>query len=244
MEIRGSIALVTGANRGIGRAFVEALQMGDATRIYAAARNISSLANLAADDPQRIVPIPLDITDLDQVGDAAERCGDVNLLINNAGIALFAGVIAADNLDAARTEMEVNYFSTLAMCRAFAPILAANGGGVVVNMLTIGSVVNLPMLASYCASKAAAHSMTHAVRAELSAQGTHVVGVYPGPVDTDMSAGVDMPKSTPLEIAEAALDAVTKGLEDVYPGDMAASVRDGMVSDPKKLEKEFAAFLP
>ena len=244
MEIRGSIALVTGANRGIGRAFVEALQMGDATRIYAAARNVSSLADLAAGDPQRIVPVPLDITDLDQVGDAAERCGDVNLLINNAGIALFAGVIAADNLDAARTEMEVNYFGTLAMCRAFAPILAANGGGVVVNMLTIGSVVNLPMIASYCASKAAAHSMTHAVRAELSAQGTHVVGVYPGPVDTDMSAGVDMPKSTPLEIAEAALDAVTKGLEDVYPGDMAASVRDGMVSDPKKLEKEFAAFLP
>jgi len=244
MEIRGSIALVTGANRGIGRAFVEALQIGDATRIYAAARNVSSLADLAAGDPQRIVPIPLDITDLDQVGDAAKRCGDVNLLINNAGIALFAGVIAADNLDAARTEMEVNYFGTLAMCRAFAPILAANGGGVVVNMLTIGSVVNFPMIASYCASKAAAHSMTQAVRAELSAQGTHVVGVYPGPVDTDMSAGVDMPKSTPLEIAEAALDAVTKGLEDVYPGDMAASVRDGMVSDPKKLEKEFAAFLP
>ena len=244
MEIRGSIALVTGANRGIGRAFVEALQMGDSTRIYAAARNVSSLADLAAGDPQRIVPVPLDITDLDQVGDAAERCGDVNLLINNAGILVFTGVIAADNLDAARTEMEVNYFGTLAMCRAFAPILASNGGGVVVNMLTIGSVVNFPMIASYCASKAAAHSMTHAVRAELSAQGTHVVGVYPGPVDTDMSAGVDMPKSTPLEIAEAALDAVTKGLEDVYPGDMAASVRDGMVSDPKKLEKEFAAFLP
>ena len=244
MEIRGSIALVTGANRGIGRAFVEALQIGDATRIYAAARNVGSLENLAAGDPQRIVPIPLDITDLDQVGDAAKRCGDVNLLINNAGIALFAGVIAADNLDAARTEMEVNYFGTLAMCRAFAPILAASGGGVVVNMLTVGSVVNLPMVASYCASKAAAHSMTQAVRAELSAQGTHVVGVYPGPVDTDMSAGVDMPKSTPLEIAEAALDAVTKGLEDVYPGDMAASVRDGMVSDPKKLEKEFATLLP
>ncbi len=95
MEIRGSIALVTGANRGIGRAFVEALQMGDATRIYAAARNVSSLADLAAGDPQRIVPIPLDITDLDQVGDAAKRCGDVNLLINNAGILFFAGVIAA-----------------------------------------------------------------------------------------------------------------------------------------------------
>ncbi|MEE9140049.1 MAG: SDR family oxidoreductase [Alphaproteobacteria bacterium] len=241
MDITGSTALVTGANRGIGRAFVEELQQAGAARIYATARDVSTLAELASGDPQRVVPVPLDITDEGQIRDAAAMAGDVNLLVNNAGVAKFAGLIRAENLDAARTEMETNYFGALAMIRAFAPILGANGGGAIVNVLSIASRVNFPMLGSYSASKAAAHSMTQGVRAELSDRGTLVVGVYPGPVETDMVAGLTMPKAPPAEIVRAALEAVITGLEEVYPDPMATELRDGLASDPKSVEKRVAA---
>ena len=169
---------------------------------------------------------------------------DVDLLINNAGIAQYAGVIAADSLDAARAEMETNYFSTLEIIRAFAAVLKSNGGGAIVNLASIGSMVNIPALGSYCASKAAVHSMTQAVRAELAAQDTLVVGVYPGPVDTEMAAGFSMDKAPPSQIAEATLQAVAEGVEDVFPDAMASGVRDGLLGDGKSVEREFAAMLP
>ncbi len=244
MNIRGSVALVTGANRGIGRAFVEALQEQGAAKIYATARDVSSLAGLAANGGSEIVPIALDVTDAAQIRDVAARLRDVTLLINNAGIARFAGVIASDSLDAARAEMETNYFGTLTVIRAFAPVLAANGGGAIVNLASIGSLVNVPVLGSYCASKAAVHSMTHAVRAELAAQHTQVVGVYPGPIDTDMARPMDMEKTPPSAVAEAVFAALVAGEEDVYPDAMATDVRAKLIGDPKGVEREFATMLP
>lgn len=227
-RLQDKVALVTGANRGIGKAFVEALVKAGAARIYAAARNVTSVTSLVADDPGRIVAVTLDITDPVLVQDAAKRCGDVDLVVNNAGVLQRAPLIGAETLDGARTEMETNYFGALVMCRAFAPVLAANGGGAIINVLSLSSLVNFPSVGSYCASKAAAHSMTLGVRAELSRQGTQVVGVFPGPVDTDMSAPDTLPKAPPAQIAESALDAVIRGIADVYPDVMADDLRVGL----------------
>jgi NAD(P)-dependent dehydrogenase (short-subunit alcohol dehydrogenase family) len=181
MTLSGSTVLITGANGGIGRAYVEALLARGAAKIYVAARDTVSLRDLLAGGDPRLSPLPLDITDPDQVAAAAGIARDVTLLINNAGYAAFEGAIAAPDMDDARREMEVNYFGTLAMTRAFAPILAqtgkGGGGGTVVNMLSMLALVSLPMAATYAASKAAGLSLTRSLRAELAAQKTQVIGV-------------------------------------------------------------------
>jgi NAD(P)-dependent dehydrogenase (short-subunit alcohol dehydrogenase family) len=244
MRLEDAIALVTGANGGIGKYYVEALRTAGVSRIYAGARNPNSLANLAAIDSQRIIPMPLDITDEQSVIAAASECKDVNLLINNAGIGLLKGFISATDLSSARAEMEVNYFGTLAMCRAFAPVLQANGGGAIVNMLSILGKVNFPLNASYSAAKAAAILMTQGVRAELAAQGTLVVGVMPGTVDTEGSRNFPPPKVSPEVVAQEALQAVIDEVEDVYPGEQAKEMAAQLVKDPKALEKMMATMLP
>ncbi|MBW4510369.1 MAG: SDR family oxidoreductase [Scytonematopsis contorta HA4267-MV1] len=244
MQIKGAVALVTGANGGIGQNYVEALRNEGVERIYAGARNPDSLSKIVAIDSQRIIPIQLDVTDEQSVKAAANKCSDVTLLINNAGIGLLKGFISATDLSSARAEMEVNYFGALSMCREFAPILKANGGGAIVNMLTILAKVNLPMNASYCASKAATLSMTQAIRAELAAQGTLVIGVMPGTVDTGMSQAFPPPKVSPAEVAKAALQAVIDEIEDVYPGEQATQMAAQLLEDPKGLERLMGKMLP
>jgi NAD(P)-dependent dehydrogenase (short-subunit alcohol dehydrogenase family) len=228
MKITGSTALVTGANRGLGRAFVQALRDAGCVKVYAAARDAKSIA-----DDNVITPVQLDITNVQQVGAAAARCGDVNILINNAGVARFTPALAAPKMDDARLEMETNYFGTLAMCRAFAPILKNNGGGALVNMLSVVSFFSAPMQGSYCASKAAAWSLTKAVRFELHAQGTLVIGVYAGYIDTDMAAGINAPKSSAADIAAAAIKGIESGTEDVLADDRARSVHAELRKDDR-----------
>ena len=232
------VALVTGANRGIGRAFVDTLIARGARKVYAGTRSREAFADLRAIDPERVVPVQLDITDSMQVADVAAQAEDVNLLVNNAGMALFAPALAEDNLAAARKEMEVNYFGTLRVSRAFAKTLASNGGGGIVNIVSIAGVQNFPLAATYSGSKAALHSATQALRFELSDQGTTVVGVYPGAVDTDLVADFQLDKDSPAFIVESALDALAEGVEDVYPGAMASSFQAALRQDPKQLERE------
>lgn len=244
MQLENTVALVTGANGGIGQYYVEALRTAGVSRIYAGARNPNSLTDIVAIDPKRVIPIPLDITNEQSVTTAAATCQDVNLLINNAGIGLLKGFISTTDLSSARAEMEVNYFGTLAMCRAFAPALKRNGGGAIVNMLSILGKVNFPMNASYSASKAAAILMTQGVRAELAAQGTLVIGVMPGTVDTNGSKYFPPPKVSPEVVAQEALQAVVDGIEDVYPGEQAKEMAAQLLKDPKSLEKAMAGMLP
>ncbi|MBW4483813.1 MAG: SDR family oxidoreductase [Tildeniella torsiva UHER 1998/13D] len=244
MQVENAVALVTGANGGIGEYYIEALRALGVARIYAGVRKISSLQDLVAIDPDRIIPVALDITDGATVETAALQCSDVNLLINNAGIGLLKGFISAPDLSAARAEMEVNYFGTLAMCRAFAPVLKTNGGGAIVNMLSILGRVNFPMNASYSASKGAGYILTQGVRAELAAQNTLVIGVMPATVDTKGSQDFPPPKVAPETVVQAALQAVVDGTEDVYPGDQAQAIAAQLLSDPKGLEKAMAAMLP
>ncbi|NRQ37043.1 SDR family oxidoreductase [Nonomuraea sp. NN258] len=220
MKIHGSVALVTGANRGLGAAFAQALLERGAATVYAAARTPSAIT-----DP-RLTPLALDITDQDAVRAAAERCGDVTLLINHAGISRSH----APGPEAARAEMETNYFGTLAMSRAFAPILAANGGGALVNVLSVLSFITFPQVATYAASKAAAWSLTGALRQELGEQGTLVVGVHAGYIDTDMAARVTVAKISPQEVVARTLDGVESGLTEVLADELSRQAKAGLAA--------------
>ena len=240
MDVSRATVLITGANRGIGRRMVDCLLAAGAPRLYAGARDPAKLGPLAED--ARIVPVALDVTRPEQVEAAALGCADVTLLINNAGVNRNRPLIAeAGALANARAEIEVNYLGTLAMCRAFAPVLKANGGGTIVNILSVIGRVNLPALGSYASSKAAAYSMTQGVRAELAGQGTHVLGVMPGPVDTDMTPGGD---ARPEDVAAAVVEAIGNGAEDLYPDAMAQGIAAGLARDAKAVERELAAYLP
>lgn len=244
MNIQESIALVTGANRGIGKAYVEALVQAGASRIYAAARRTDTLTDVVAIAPDRIIPIALDVTNLEQVEAVAQTAQDVTILINNAGVLGAGGLFTDTSVDTAQREMATNYFGTLNMIRAFAPMLRQNGGGAIVNMLSIASVVNVPVFSSYSASKAALYSLTQGARAELAQQGTQVVGVFPGPVDTAMAEGIPLDKTAPIEVAQAALQAIEQGLEEVYPDATSQSVFADLQTPLKAVEKQFAGMLP
>jgi NAD(P)-dependent dehydrogenase (short-subunit alcohol dehydrogenase family) len=244
MEINNAVALVTGANGGIGSHFVEQLLHLQVAKIYVCARSASKLQNLVALDPARIVPIELEVTRLESVAAAAAQCSDVTLLINNAGTSLNQGIISAPDLESAQAEMAVNYFGMAAMCRAFAPILKQQGGGTIVNILSLLGKANLPFSGSYSASKAAAISMTHCVRAELAAQKTLVIGVMPGTVNTGLAKDWPEPKVAPAEVARETLQAVIANQEDVYPGEQAKQVSAQLLLDPKGVEKYMATFLP
>lgn len=222
MKIRDSVAFVTGANRGIGLAFAQELLTAGARRVYAAARN-----------PERITldgvnRVRLDVTKPDTVAAAASECTDVNLLINNAGIDLWTGFLSRDAVEAARLEMETNYFGPLLVSRAFAPVLAKNGGGAIINILSILSWVTVPNGGTYSASKAAAWALTNWLRTGLREQGTQVVGVHAGPVDTDMASELTLPKVKPADVVREALHAIEAGRDEVLADDMTRQVKAGL----------------
>ena len=211
MQISGSVALVTGANRGLGLAFSRELVRRGAAKVYGAARNPAAVTEPG------VLPVALDITDGDQVERVAAQCADVSLLVNNAGVLRYSTFTSAPDPDAARQEMETNYFGTLRMCRAFAPVLAAAGGGAIVNMLSVTSFFTNPFDASYGASKAAEWSLTNGVRLELHHQGTLVVAVHAGFIDTEMAALTDAPKISPESVAAQVFDAVEAGQVEAWP---------------------------
>jgi NAD(P)-dependent dehydrogenase (short-subunit alcohol dehydrogenase family) len=229
MNIEGSVALVTGANRGLGEVFARELVRRGAAKVYGAARQPEAVT---ADG---VTPIGLDITDPAQVAALARQCPDVSLLINNAGVMKASTFTEAPSLDAARLEMETNYFGTLSMCRAFAPVLGANGGGALVNMLSVTSFYNNPLDASYGASKAAAWSMTNGVRTELHHQGTLVVAVHASFIDTDMAALASGPKDSPESVAQQALDAVATGQIEVLADERSRFVKASLPRDHELL---------
>jgi NAD(P)-dependent dehydrogenase (short-subunit alcohol dehydrogenase family) len=185
------------------------------------------------------VPVAFDLADERSIAAAAARCSDVTLLVNNASTAAFAGPLDADPA-AVRREMAVNYDGTYAAIRAFVPVLERNGGGGIVNVLSLLSLASTPPMTGYSASKAAAHSLTQALRPVLAPRGVTVHGVYPAGIDTDMLAGFDVPKAPPADVAARILDGLTAGEEDIFPDANAEAMSSLWRSDPKAVERALA----
>src|SRR5215475_10567065 len=232
MKIQNSVALVTGGNRGIGKAFVDELYARGARKVYAAVRNPASVT-----DP-RAIPIKLDVTDPESVAEAARAAGDVTLVINNAGAAVAANFLTSDIADV-RREFETNFYGPLNVTRAFAPIIERNGGGHVLNVHSALSW--LALLGSYSASKAALWSMTNSLRLDLARKGVGVTGLHVGYVDTDMAAHVNNPKSRPEDVARLAVDGIEAGAHEVLADDVSRSVKLRLADDVAAMYPQLAA---
>lgn len=236
-RLKNAVVLLTGAGGGIGRALTEALLAAGVGEIVSAGR----------DHPPahaRVRKETLDITDLQAVQALAGRCAErVTVVVACAGINANQRLLTPGFEAAARREMEVNYFGLLNLAAAFAPAMQSRGSGLFVHLLTFLSHINLPLMAGYCASKAAAHSLTQALRAELGRSGVQVCGVYPAVVDTAMSRDIPGPKLAPAELAQLIVQAIESGAEDLYPGPVEGALRQ-YLTDPKAAERRMASRLP
>jgi len=237
MKLDTKTVLVTGANRGIGAAIVRDLLKHKVGKVYAAARNIKTLPDFG---DKRVVPLALDITDSKQVADAAKQAEDVNILINNAGIATFSSIVEGQH-DQIAADMRVNYFGTVAMMQAFAPVLQKNGQGVIANVVSVVGLAPIVSVGGYSASKAALHSATQVARTELASRNIHVAGIYPGPIDTDMARDFPMDKASPAVTAQAIVAGIIEGKDYIFPDPMSQQVGALWEQNPTALEKQFAA---
>lgn len=241
MEIQGRRILITGASRGLGRALVFAFAEAGAREILAGARKPKDFADLKEEAlaiSAPIIPIKLDVTVAADLR-AAAQLGFVDILINNAGVAGYGNPLTM-NYETAEREMEVNYFGALRMVRAVAPAMIERGEGVIVNVATAFAKVNLPIVGTYCASKAALLSLGQALRAYLSDKGVHVMTVLPTTIDTDMSKGADVPKMTTQFVAGEILRHIREEIIDPPIGAEAEGILDGLLKDPVAMERMFA----
>src|SRR4051794_15475411 len=224
MQIEGAAVLVTGANRGLGAAVAQAFVEGGA-KVYGGARDTTTLTN------PDVIPVLLDVTSLDDIASATRTCGDVSIVVNNAGILRQSASLAPGSVDAARAEMETNFFGAMHMARAFAPVLRDNGGGALVNVLSVLSFISMPQGATYSASKSAAWSLTNALRIELRHQGTLVVAVHAGFIDTEMAAGVSAEKISPQSVATQIVAAIGADAEEVLADPTSEMVKAALPND-------------
>lgn len=226
MHIQNATVLVTGANRGLGAEFAHQALARGAKKVYAAARKPESVTL------EGVVPVRLDVTDAAAVGALAAELGDVDLVVNNAGVAGVGSLLGEDGEEALRWMLETNVFGILNMSRHFAPVLQRNGGGAFVNVLSVASWKSNPALAGYAVTKAAAWSLTNGVRDALRAQGTQVLGVHVGMIDTDLTRGFDLPKLTPSAVVARTLAALETGAAEVLVDEITRAVKQGLIAEP------------
>jgi NAD(P)-dependent dehydrogenase (short-subunit alcohol dehydrogenase family) len=226
MKLDNATVLITGANRGIGLAFAKAALARGARKIYAGARDTRSVTLPG------VAPLHLDVTSPADIAAAVAAAGDVNVVINNAGIAQFGGLLAADAEARLRRQLETNVFGVLRVSQAFAPVLAANGGGALVNVASVASWITSPALAGYAVSKSAVWSLSNGLRNELRGQKTQVLTLHMAFVDTDMTQGIASPKSTPEQIVARALDALEAGADEVLADELTQQVKQGLSAQP------------
>jgi NAD(P)-dependent dehydrogenase (short-subunit alcohol dehydrogenase family) len=222
MHIKDSVVLITGANRGLGLALAKAALAGGARKVYGAARDAGSVTLPG------VIPVRLDVTKDADIATLARELGDVTILVNNAGIIRPSTILADDSVAAARAELETNMFGPMALSKAFAPVLHANGGGAIVNILSALSWLSIDNTATYSVSKAAAWALTNGLRNELAGQGTQVLAAHMGYMDTDMTAGQDVPKARPEDVARTIFEALQGGADEVLADDLTRQVKQGL----------------
>ena len=224
MKIKDSVVFITGANRGLGLSFAKAALAAGARKVYAAARDPKSIT-LAG-----VTPVALDVTQPAQIAAAVAACGDVTLLVNNAGISRGSNLLGAGAVDAAWAEFETNFFGPWALTQAFAPVLAANGGGAVINVLSALSWTTFPSVATYSTTKSAAWSLSNGLRNELAGQGTQVTSLHVAYMDTDMAAHVPGAKASPDDVARQALAGVEAGKPEVLADEVSRQLKQSLSS--------------
>ncbi len=227
MYLQDSVAVVTGSNRGLGCEFAAQLLERGAKKVYATARHPESV------QIPGVTPLRLDITDPHSIEGAATIAGDATLLINNAGISTGTGLMEGD-LAQIELEMQTNFYGPLSVMRAFAPILESNGGGAILNVLSVLSWLHLPTAGAYGAAKAAAWAMTDATRQELAPRGIHVAALHVAYMDTDMAAHIDAPKADPADVAALALDGIDTDLTEILADDVTRNVKQGLSAPPAR----------
>ncbi|OGT31500.1 MAG: hypothetical protein A3E87_04020 [Gammaproteobacteria bacterium RIFCSPHIGHO2_12_FULL_35_23] len=243
--IKNAVVFITGANRerGIGRALVEEAIKRGAKKVYVTARDISQLDNLSSKYPGIVVPLRLDVTNKDEIEKIAQMATDTQILINNSGVSRYCGICFNHDEQAAEQELNVNYFGTLNLIRAFCKTLIKNKNSAIANVISIGGLSPFPLCATYSVSKAAAHSLTLSVRAELMPHSVSVFGIYPGPIDTDMADGINLPKETPANAATRIYDGIEQGIEDITTDSFGDNFVKALRSDPKIVEKDIGDYI-
>ena len=243
MEVKNKIALVTGANRGIGKAITIQLLEEGALKVYAGARNPSTLMELQEKYGERIVPVKLDVTNADDIEKTAQIAHDTEILINNAGITVFGTLLGERAEEKLQQNLAVNVFGVLNLTKAFINNLKNKPQAAIVNVGSIAGLGNMPVIGAYAATKAAAHSITQGFRGELKNTNVFVVGVYPGPIETEMSKDFDAPKDTPENVAKAIIEGLRQRKEDVFPDFTSVEVEKTYTESPKSIEKQFALYI-
>ncbi len=240
VNLVGKHALVTGANRGIGEAYVRYLVENGVERVYAAARELTNLEELQQLFGEKITPVLLDVTNENHINALNGKISSLDILINNAGVANACFSTAENALEIARVEMETNYFGPLQITQTLLPLLKQSSEAVIINISSIAGISNFPAIGPYSATKAAMHSYTQGLRAELSQYAIRVLGVYPGPIDTRMAEDFEMEKAPPSQVAEKTFEALEKGEIDVLPDEFSMQMYSEFLKHPHELEKVFA----
>lgn len=238
----GKVVFISGANRGIGKALAIALLEKGAKKVYAGARNPRSLNEIVSHYGDRLIPVQLDVTDQSSINQAAKIAHDVQILINNAGVLRPGGFFSKDAVPSFEIQLNVNVWGLLNLSRAFIDTLKKNRPAAIINISSLAGLGNMPVIGTYSASKSAVHSITQGMRAELSSTPMLVIGVYPGPIDTDMTQGLELEKDSPENVAKDVIQALMDGNEDVFPDLMSKQVGEHYGRNPKAIEKEFGQY--
>jgi NAD(P)-dependent dehydrogenase (short-subunit alcohol dehydrogenase family) len=239
---KGKIALVSGANRGIGKAITLELLNQGVAKVYAGARNVETLSELVSLHGSRVVPVQLDVTDDASIQRAADSIDALDILVNNAGVFALGGILMGETMSSLKDNLDINVWGVIKLSNAVYGQLAKSENSAIINISSLAGLGNMPMAATYSVSKAAVHSITQGMRAELSDKNTLVIGVYPGPIDTDMAASLEMDKDSPTNAAQAIVAGLINGTEDVFPDVMSQQAGNFYLSSPKAVEQEFANF--